>query len=136
MKRSELASEPLDLTGRWRVAHHVESSARPAFVGLDIEFQISFLQDGEQLAGEGEKFLVDRKPAGPEEASRLAITGWVHGRDVRISLMESTPQVPVRTIIGEIVWTAAGPDRMVGSFRVDLAETSGRSEATRETHTP
>jgi hypothetical protein len=125
-------AEPLDMTGTWLVSHRVISSARPDFVGLDIQFQINFSQDGQQLAGDGEKFLVDSHPASPDEISRLAITGWVRDVDVRISLMELSLQRPARTIIGEIVWTATNRDRMVGSFRVDLAETSGRSEAVRD----
>src|SRR5687768_13529801 len=127
------ASKSLDLTGRWRVAHRVEASERPDFVGLDIEFHITFFQDGEQLAGEGEKFLVDRQPAGPDEVSRLAITGWVHGAEVRISLMEISAQHPQHTIVGEMVWKVVDADHMIGSFRVNLAETSGRSEAARQT---
>jgi len=130
--QNDLASKPLDLTGRWRVIHFVETSQRRDFVGLDIEFHITFFQDGGQLAGEGEKFLVDRQPADPDEVSRLAITGWADDEEVRISLMESSPQGPDRTIIGEIVWKALDPDHMIGSFRVDLAKTSGRSEAMRQ----
>lgn len=134
--RVEPVSEPLDLTGRWRVVHHVESSERVDFVGLNIEFQIDFLQDGQQLAGEGEKFLVDRQPANPDEISRLAITGWISGDEVRISLMEVTPNGPAQTIIGEIVWNAAGPAHMIGNFRVDVANTRGRSEAVRQAVSP
>lgn len=130
--RNAFTSKPLDLTGRWRVIHYVESSEQRNYIGLDIEFQITFLQDGEQLAGEGAKFLVDRQPAHLDEVSRLAMTGWVHEAEVRISLMESSPQGPERTIVGEIVWKAMNPDHMVGSFRVDVARTSGRSEAMRQ----
>jgi hypothetical protein len=125
------ASQPLDLTGVWRVTHKVERSRRASLVGLRIEFKMTFLQDGKQLAGEGEKFLVDHQPARWEEASRLAITGWVHARDVKISLLEIAPQNGQRAIVGEIAWVAIAPDHMAGSFRVDLAETSGRSEAVR-----
>ena len=130
--RTDSDSRPLDMTGRWRVTHHVVSSGRPEFIGLDSEFQISFSQDGQQLAGDGEKFLVDRQPADPGEVSRLAITGWVRDDDVRISLMELSLQRPAHTIIGEIAWKVKSRDHMIGSFRVDLAETSGRSEAVRQ----
>ena len=129
--RNPSASPPLDLTGRWRVRHRVERSLRPSFVGLSIEFQVSFLQDGPQLAGEGEKFLVDDAPAPPGETSRLAITGWIDGRNVRLSLLETAPQNADRTIYGEIFWQAVSADRLVGEFRVDLACTGGRSEALR-----
>jgi hypothetical protein len=46
--------------------------------------------------------------------------------------MERSPLGPERTIVGEIVWKAIDPDHMIGSFRVDLAKTSGRSEAVRQ----
>jgi hypothetical protein len=131
--RVDLTSKPLDLTGVWRVAHRVESSRRADFLGLDIEFQCTFLQDSQQIAGEGEKFLVDRQPARPGEVSQLAITGWVDREDVRISLMEISPHGRPYTIIGEIIWKAIDADHMVGSFRVDLADTRGRSEAQRQT---
>ena len=124
--------KPLDLTGRWQVIHHVAASARLDFIGLDIAFQIRFSQDGQQLAGEGEKFLVDRMPARPDEVSRLTITGWVQNDDVTISLMEISPRGPERTIIGEIVWKAIDADQMLGQFRVDLADTTGLSEAVRQ----
>lgn len=124
--------KPLDLTGEWRVIHRVAASARLDFIGMDIAFQVRFSQDGQQLAGEGEKFLVDRQPASPDEVSHLAITGWVQDDDVTISLMEISPRGPERTIIGEIVWKAIDADRMLGHFRVDLADTTGLSEAVRQ----
>ncbi|HEX2139305.1 MAG TPA: hypothetical protein VHG33_06305 [Woeseiaceae bacterium] len=126
-------SEALDLTGTWRVAHRVTASQRPDFLGLDVEFRITFVQDGGQLAGEGEKFLVDREPADPREVSHLEITGWVHETDVQISLMERSPLSPERTIVGAISWKPVDANRMIGSFRVNLAETSGLSEAVRQT---
>ena len=127
--QSDRLAKPLNVAGHWRVTHHVEASQRADFVGLDIAFQITLTQDGGQVAGEGEKFLVDRKPASAGEASRLEITGWAHETEVRISLMEVGP---TRTTIGTIDWTAVDTDRMAGRFSVDLAKTSGRSEAVRQ----
>jgi hypothetical protein len=130
--RNKLSSAPLDLTGTWRVTHRVAASRRPDFVGRDIAFRITFVQDGKQLAGEGEKFLVDFEPADPSEVSLLEITGWVHPTNVQISLMERSPLGRAGAIVGEIAWKPIDPDHMIGSFRVDLAETSGRSEGVRQ----
>jgi hypothetical protein len=126
----EADTMPLDLTGDWHVTHHVDASIRPDFLGLAIEFRMAINQDGPQLAGYGEKFLVDQQRAGADEASRLEVTGWVSEAGVQISLIEVGP---ARTIIGDITWRALGSDHMAGSFRVDLAQTSGRSEAVRRT---
>ncbi len=129
----DAASRPAisDLTGQWRVIHDVQKSELARYVGLKIEFQMSLSQHGDQVSGVGEKFLVDWQLATREEASRLEVAGRVEERDIRLSLLESPPHHPERKIVGEIIWRAEDPDRMVGSFRVDHAATSGRSEALR-----
>lgn len=124
-------AEALDLTGRWRVIHHVQKSSRSRYVGLNIEFQITLVQDGDKVTGDGEKFLVDWQLANRDEASRLAIEGQVDQSGVRISLLERSPKNPNRTIVGEISWQVLNSNHMIGSFRVDAAETSGSSEALR-----
>jgi hypothetical protein len=121
----------LDLTGHWRVVHEVETSDRPGFVGLRIEFQLSLVQDGKLLTGDGEKFLVGWELARREEASRLQISGHADSAEVRLFLREVTPTSPERPIIGEIVWRPVDEDHMLGRFKVDLAATGGRSEAFR-----
>ena len=121
-------SEFLDVAGEWHVTHHVDASLRPDFVGLDIEFRMAFTQDGPQLSGYGEKFLVEERQAGVDEVSHLEITGWANQNCVQVSLIEVGP---ARIIVGDIAWRASDPDHMTGSFRVDLARTSGRSEAVR-----
>ncbi len=123
--------EALDLTGRWRVIHHVQKSSRTRYVGLNIEFQVTLIQDGDKVTGEGEKFLVDWQLANREETSRLAIEGSVDDSGVRISLLERSPKNPERAILGEISWRPVNNNHMVGSFRVDAADTSGSSEAVR-----
>lgn len=124
---------PLDLTGAWRVVHHVEKSERSAFVGLRIEFQITLRQNGDEITGEGEKFLVDWRLAARDEASRLTVEGRVDGPRVHVSLIERAPHDLERAITGRIDWTFVEPDRLSGTFQVDLAETSGRSDAQRST---
>ena len=119
-----------DLTGQWTVTHDVTASERHDFVGLSIEFQVTLLQSGDQLAGAGRKFLVAQHPADPEEGSQLEITGWVRGSRVQLALME----VPVsgdRINCGSIDWAVINPHLMTGTFNVDLARTSGRSNARR-----
>ena len=127
------AAEPeaLDLTGRWRVIHQVQKSSVSRYVGLSIEFHVTLVQDGDRVTGDGEKFLVDWQLAGRGETSRLAIDGRIDGGKVQISLMERAPQNPERTILGEISWRPVDANHLIGSFRVDAAETSGRSEALR-----
>ena len=127
------AAEPeaLDLTGRWRVIHHVQKSARSRYVGLNIEFQVTLIQDGNRLTGDGEKFLVDWQLTNRDEVSRLAIEGRVDEAGVQLSLLERSPRNPDQAIIGEISWRPVNSNHMIGSFRVDTAETSGSSEALR-----
>jgi hypothetical protein len=123
-----LVSEPLDLAGEWRVTHRVDASRRPDLVGLNIEFRMAFTQDGSQLSGYGEKILVDRQQASPDEISHLEVTGWASQTSVQVALIEVGR---ARTIVGDIAWSTIHPHRMAGSFRVDFAQTSGRSEAVR-----
>ena len=120
-----------DLSGRWWVRHRVKSSNLSRFVGLEIEFYVNFLQNGETLTGEGEKFAVGWRLAGRNEASRLELNGKLTGADVHISLVEHPPAKPDRTIFGSITWKVVNPGRLVGEFRVDAGDTSGSSEAVR-----
>lgn len=120
-----------DLSGRWWVKHRVKASSRPRFVGLEIEFYVTFQQEGKKLTGEGEKFAVGWQLAGRDETSRLELNGQLNGADVHISLAERAPMNPDRTIFGTIDWKVVNSRRLVGSFRVDAAETSGSSEAVR-----
>lgn len=126
-----LATRNLDLTGSWWVKHRVRTSEQARYVGLDIDFHVTLRQDGQVLSGHGEKFAVDQRLAARDEASRLEVEGRVEGRNVRISLVERSPHAPDRAIVGTIAWQAEGPDRLTGSFQVDLADTSGSSEALR-----
>ena len=120
-----------DLSGRWWVKHRVKASGQPRFVGLEIEFYVTFRQDGLTLTGEGEKFAVGWQLAGRDEASRLELTGNLTGTDVQISLVEHPPRNPDRTIFGTINWKIVNSGRLVGSFQVDAAGTTGTSEAVR-----
>ncbi len=120
-----------DLSGRWWVKHRVKDSGLPRFIGLEIEFYVTFQQDGQRLTGEGEKFAVGWQLAGRNEASRLELTGQLSGNDVHISLVEHPPANPARTIFGTIDWKVVTRGRLVGSFQVDAANTKGSSEAVR-----
>ncbi len=120
-----------DLSGRWWVKHRVKASGQPRFVGLEIEFYVTFQQDGHNLTGEGEKFAVGWRLAGRNEASRLELNGRLDGPDVHVSLVERAPANPERTIFGTIQWKVVHPGRLVGTFQVDAAGTTGTSEAVR-----
>ena len=109
----------------------MKESSRQAFIGLEIDFYVTFQQDRERLTGEGEKFAVGWRLAGRDEASRLELSGLLSGADVHISLIEHPPLMPGRRIFGAIDWKVVNPGRLVGSFRVDAAETTGSSEAIR-----
>jgi len=135
VQRSALNPKSLDLNGQWRVIHRVERSNRSRFVGLQIEFLVSLTQDGDRISGGGEKFVVDWQLARPEEASRLVIDGRIDGERVEIALQEVVPGNPQRSIVGGITWRVLDPDRMVGDFWVNLAETGGTSEAERRPRT-
>ena len=131
MRALEPESSVVDLGGRWRVIHDVRKSKRPHFVGLKIEFHVTLAQFGGSLVGSGEKFLVDSAPARPDEVSLLEISGRVEQQTVKLSLLERIDGRPERSLIGEILWRPFGRNHMLGSFEVDIAETSGRSEAFR-----
>lgn len=132
MQARALELPALDLSGRWRVIHDVHRSKRSHFLGLRIEFQVTLVQFGGSVVGNGEKFLVDSEPARSDEVSLLEISGRVEDDRIRLSLLERTERNPQRSLIGEILWTVRGPHHMAGSFEVDIAETAGSSEAFRE----
>ena len=120
-----------DLTGRWWVKHRVKESDYSRFIGLEIEFYVTFRQEGHALIGEGEKFAVGWQLAGRDEASRLELSGELTGTDVHLSLVEHPPARPDRTIFGTIHWKVVSSGRLVGTFQVDAADTTGTSEAVR-----
>ena len=120
-----------DLSGRWRIVHDVQTSARLRYVGLNIEFDINLVQFGGSVVGTGEKSRVGNVPVKDAERSLLEISGRVEPDGVRLSLLERLASCPHRNLIGEIVWRPQNPDHMVGRFEVDLAETHGSSQAFR-----
>src|SRR5688572_29468544 len=115
------AFEPkdLNLTGRWQVLHRVERSSLSRYIGLEIEFDVELIQDGQNVTGTGEKFTVGWELARREEASRLTLEGRVQNANVQLALSEKSPRNPDREIVGEIIWKALTANRLIGSFRVD-----------------
>jgi hypothetical protein len=120
-----------DFSGRWRVVHDVQTSARPDYVGLTIEFDVNLVQFGGSLVGTGEKARVDNSPVEDKERSLLEVSGRVESDGVRLSLFERLASCPSRNLIGEIVWRPENPDHMVGRFEVDVGQTHGTSQAFR-----
>jgi hypothetical protein len=131
MRPPSLYPKDLDLTGRWQVLHRVERSSLSRYVGLEIEFDVMLEQDGATVTGSGEKFIVDWQLAGREEASTLTLEGRVEDSNVVLAITERSPKNAERTIRGEIIWKALTPNRLLGSFKVDAAESSGSSRALR-----
>ena len=121
----------LDLNGSWRVIHNVRNSKLSRYVGLQIEFFVTLNQDNGRVTGDGTKFAIGPDLAGRNEVSRLVIEGRVDGTAVELSLVERAPARPEREIVGKVLWRAISPNRLLGSFRVDAAESSGSSEAIR-----
>lgn len=136
MREMEPERGAVDLSGRWRVIHDVRNSKRAHLIGLKIEFHVTLVQFGGSLVGNGEKFLVDSAPAKPDEVSLLEISGRVEQQAVKLSLLERIDGRPGRSLIGEIRWQPFGRNHMLGTFEVDIAETSGRSEAFRSVSLP
>lgn len=121
----------IDLTGRWQVTHEVQRSSMSRYAGMEIEFDVELKQDGNSVTGRGTKFVVDWQIAGREEASTLSLEGSVEDDNVRLAVIERSPAHPGRDMGGEIIWKIAAPDYLIGSFRVDAAESSGSSRARR-----
>ena len=121
----------IDLTGRWQVTHQVQRSSMSRYAGMEIEFDVELKQEGTAVRGRGTKFVVDWQIAGREEASTLTLEGSLEDDNVRLSVIERSPAHPGRDITGEILWKVAAPDYLIGSFRVDAADSSGSSRARR-----
>ena len=120
-----------DLTGRWQVIHQVQRSSMSRYVGMELEFDVELKQDGNTATGEGRKFVVDWELAPREEASTLSLRGTVDDGSVRLDVIERSPAHPGREMTGEIIWKIVAPDYLVGSFRMDAADSSGTSKARR-----
>jgi hypothetical protein len=127
-----MAAPPkFDLTGRWQVTHQVQRSSVSRYVGMELEFDVELNQDGNAATGEGRKFVVDWELAPREEASTLLLRGTVEDGSVRLDVIERSPAHPGREMTGEIIWKVVAPDYLVGSFRMDAADSSGTSKARR-----
>ena len=127
-----MAAPPeFDLTGRWQVTHQVQRSSVSRYVGMELEFDVELSQDGKSATGEGRKFVVDWELAPREEASTLSLRGSVGDGSVRLDVIERSPAHPGREMTGEIIWKVVAPDYLVGSFRMDVAGSSGTSKARR-----
>ena len=123
--------ENLDLTGRWQVLHRIERSTIARYAGLEIEVDVMLTQRGDKVSGTGEKFIVGWELARRDEASRLTLEGRVENANVQLAIVERSPKHPEREIVGEIIWKAMTADMLIGSFRVDAAESRGSSRALR-----
>jgi hypothetical protein len=125
------ASPTFDLTGRWQVTHQVQRSSVSRYIGMELEFDVELNQEGSAATGEGRKFVVDWELAPREEASTLSLRGSVQDGSVRLDVIERSPAHPGREMTGEIIWKVLAPDYLVGSFRMDAADSSGTSKARR-----
>ncbi len=121
----------VDLTGRWQVTHQVQRSALSRYIGMEIEFDLELMQEGGAVTGRGTKFVVDWQIAGREEASTLTLEGTAEEDNVRLTVIERSPAHPERDMNGEIIWKILAPDYLVGSFRIEAADSSGSSRARR-----
>jgi len=128
---SQLFPKSFDLTGRWRVIHHVERSALKRYIGLEIEFDVTLAQDGDTLTGSGAKFIADYMIVPKSEGSTLDLHGRIDGERVTIDLVERAARHPDRSIVGQIAWTVVTPNMLSGTFRSGAAESSGTSRALR-----
>ncbi|AXG72201.1 hypothetical protein KORDIASMS9_04469 [Kordia sp. SMS9] len=74
-KIKNLFSSNADITGEWYVSFQVNETMHNAYQGKVSEYKIHFMQNSEQIKGDGEKWKYDNKELPSNEHDPLIITG-------------------------------------------------------------
>ena len=119
-----------DLTGNWNVVNTVEQTSYGAYRNMQIGFNVSINQTGNDFTGQGEKISENGRSLPAEGRTPIVVKGTIDGDKVEATFSETGA---TRKTNGRFVWridkTNGG---LTGTFVSNAARSSGKSAAKKE----
>jgi len=119
-----------DLSGNWNVVNTVEQTSYAAYKNMEIGFNVSIDQAGNDFTGKGEKISENGRSLPAEGRTPIVVKGTIDGDKVEATFSETGA---VRKTKGRFVWKIdKGNGALNGTFVSTAARTSGKSAATKK----
>ena len=119
-----------DLTGNWNVVNTVEQTSYGAYRNMQIGFNVSINQTGNDFTGQGEKISENGRSLPAAGRTPIVVKGTIDGDRVEATFSETGA---TRKTNGRFVWRidkASGG--LTGTFVSTAARSSGKSAAKKE----
>lgn len=128
--KSEATSTAANLSGDWKVVNTVEQSSYAAYKNMEIGFNVSIDQAGNDFTGKGEKISENGRSLPAAGRTPITVKGTIDGDKVEATFWEKGA---VRKTNGRFVWRIdKGSGGLKGTFVSTAARTSGKSAATKK----
>jgi uncharacterized protein DUF4388 len=129
-KTAETSSTAPDLSGNWNVVNTVEQTSYAAYRNMEIGFNVSIDQAGNDFTGKGEKISENGRSLPAAGRTPIEVKGTIDGDKVEATFSENGA---VRKTNGRFVWKIdKGNGALKGTFVSTAARTSGKSAATKK----
>jgi hypothetical protein len=123
-------SDVQDLTGEWRIINTVDKTAYQTFQNMQIGFRLKIHQKGNDFTATGEKVSENGRALPTRSRTPIHVTGSINGDNVVATFVE---QGSMRKTSGRFSWRLQNENAsLTGTFVTAAANSSGKSEATRE----
>jgi hypothetical protein len=128
--KPEATSTAANLSGDWKVVNTVEQSSYAAYKNMEIGFNVSIDQAGNDFTGKGEKISENGRSLPADGRTPITVKGTIDGDKVEATFWEKGA---VRKTNGRFVWRIdKGSGGLKGTFVSTAARTSGKSAATKK----
>jgi hypothetical protein len=128
--KPEATSTAANLSGDWKVVNTVEQSSYAAYKNMEIGFNVSIDQAGNDFTGKGEKISENGRSLPAAGRTPITVKGTIDGDKVEATFWEKGA---VRKTNGRFVWRIdKGSGGLKGTFVSTAARTSGKSAATKK----
>jgi hypothetical protein len=118
-----------NVSGDWTITNKIESTSYHPFQGLALGYRVTFIQDGANISGSGEKWSENNKWLEPRAHTHITIKGIANGGHISATFEEDGA---VRKTVGTLEWTyQSSPERVTGSFTSTAANSRGSSAGER-----
>jgi hypothetical protein len=123
------SGEASELGGRWALSHQVEASDYGPYQGLRLGYEVTLVQEGNRIYGQGQKVSENGTRLPAAERTPIDVAGRVEDGQVVLYFTEIGAN---RTSRGTIRWRLAPVDgSLEGRFASDAANSSGVSQGRR-----
>lgn len=115
-----------DINGEWLITDVIESSSYKSYIGLSLEFKMTFRQKDNEFTADGIKYRENKRKLPVSQRTPIFIKGIVDGNTVKADIIEHGKN---RKTVGQFTWTLIDANKMVGTFTSEAANSAGSSVA-------